>query len=350
MSIIDFQNKQVSRLKLPEITDVNLITQSIDPVTSEGTCVYCPQDKKMYYSNSTAWITDLGLPEELTVVAPTVATDTNVLNISAGTIKAQFATTGLPGVLSAGAQNISGVKTWEDDVIAPRYQCNDTNIRVGNSSLTSTATTCIGLGNNCMQNATGNNNVGIGFECGKNISSGSENILVGAGTGFTIADGSNNIIIGNNLNGSTPGGINNNLVIGGTQTYCIVRGIRGITTFSPSAIPVLISSQGQLGTASSRRELKENISLIDEEFNHNIIMGLRANRFSMKSDESHRLTYGLIVDEVQLVEPDLISCNCEGDAETVMYQHIPILLLAEIQRLNKIVDNLIVRINILENK
>ena len=564
MSIIDFQNKQIQKLTLPHITSVNTINQSIDPISNEGTCVYSPQDNKMYFSNGTAWITDLGLPDELTVVAPTTATDSQVLNISAGTIKAQFATTGLPGVLSSGVQNISGVKTWLDEMIAPRYRCNDTNIRIGNGVLNDPAATlscaignssqgsstgqqntslgnnslqflttgiynnCIGVssgneittgtrnclfgvntnggntssvcafGTDCLSantasylcayggsslksntsgtancafgytsmfsnitgsnnssfgyssmsqnlgsdntafgsqslkdnisgnsntcvgayagtnnladantcvgayallsnttgisndaygfeslysNTTGNQNTAVGFRAlklnltggnnvaigsyvlekslsnnntaighvsGQNLTTGNSNVFVGTQAGQSITTGSNNILIGVGVTGSAAA-LSNAIEIGLSQTTCNIKGIRGVTT-ATAAINVLVSTTGQLGTVSSRRELKENISLIDETYNHNVVMGLRANRFSMKSDESHLLTYGLIVDEVAEVEPDLVALDMDGNQETVYYNSIPILLLAEIQRLNKIIDGLSARILLLENK
>lgn len=52
----------------------------------------------------------------------------------------------------------------------------------------------------------------------------------------------------------------------------------------------------------------------------------------MKSDETKRLTYGLIVDEVLPICPDIIADNNAKQPETIMYQHIPLLILKQTQK------------------
>ena len=45
----------------------------------------------------------------------------------------------------------------------------------------------------------------------------------------------------------------------GTQTKTLIAGVRGFTTGAADAIPVVIDSNGQLGTVSSSRRFKEDI-------------------------------------------------------------------------------------------
>lgn len=51
---------------------------------------------------------------------------------------------------------------------------------------------------------------------------------------------------------------------GGENFTCRIKNIRVVTTITNDAIPVLISSSGQLGTTSSRRDLKTEIALMDD--------------------------------------------------------------------------------------
>lgn len=101
---------------------------------------------------------------------------------------------------------------------------------------------------------TGINNVALGASTGS-ITSGASNTLIGVGAGFNYASSeSSNICIGSGTNGTVTE--SNALRIGsGTGTAnsqinkTFIAGIRGITTGISNAIPVVIDSNGQLGTA-----------------------------------------------------------------------------------------------------
>lgn len=100
---------------------------------------------------------------------------------------------------------------------------------------------------------TGNSNVALGFSAGS-MTTGSFNTLLGVGTGFNYTGAeSSNICIGSGTSGTVAE--SNALRIGsatGTGTGQInktfIAGIRGITTGISNAIPVVIDSNGQLGT------------------------------------------------------------------------------------------------------
>ncbi len=102
---------------------------------------------------------------------------------------------------------------------------------------------------------TGIANSGFGNSTGVAITTGSYNTLVGlnAGNAYTTSE-SSNICIGYNVTGTIA--TSNTLTIGagtGTGTgqinKTIISGIRGITTTNNNALPVVIDSAGQLGTA-----------------------------------------------------------------------------------------------------
>lgn len=177
----------------------------------------------------------------------------------------------------------------------------------------------------------------------------SSNIALGAGALANRTTGTNNIAIGNLAANSVAGVGSNNIHIGstgsagdsavvrigtaGTQTSFFAAGIRGVTTGSNDAIPVMIDSSGQLGTVSSSRRFKEDIQDMGDASRD--LMRLRPVTFRYKqpfSDGSKPVQYGLIAEEVAEIYPDLIARSADGEIETVKYQVLDSMLLNEFQR------------------
>lgn len=221
------------------------------------------------------------------------------------------------------------------------------NVCVGHNSLMNSNSTSglVAVGNTTlMANTSGARSTAIGYDALIANTTGDDNIALGyqSGTGVTTAD--NTINIG-------AAGVNTSARIqlgtGGTHTTCFIAGVRGSTTANANAIPVLIDSAHQLGTASSLRSKKENISDVDLDTNHNVIMQLKPRRFSYITNASAAAdNYGLIVDEVG--HSDLIASDSDGNPETIYYNYIPIINLAEIQRLNAVIADLTNRLTALE--
>src|SRR5262249_8619289 len=88
-------------------------------------------------------------------------------------------------------------------------------------------------------------------------SHGDDNSPDGSLGGSSITSGSDNIDIGNQGASIDSGRIR--IGTGGTHTSFFVAGVRGVTTNLDNAVPVLIASNGQLGTVSSSRRFKEDI-------------------------------------------------------------------------------------------
>ena len=100
---------------------------------------------------------------------------------------------------------------------------------------------------------------------------------------------------------------------------------------------MVIDSAGQLGTMSSSRILKDNITPLGDVKNR--IANLKSSKFSFKSDPSNTLTYGLIVDECKQVIPDIVvPLNGNDGLETIQYHLLPIIMLKELQRLQILTD------------
>jgi hypothetical protein len=106
-----------------------------------------------------------------------------------------------------------------------------------------------------------------------------------------------------------------------------IGNIYGVTTLSGTTLPVLISDQGQLGTASSSRRFKKDIKPMERASES--ILALRPVTFHYKSDQSNTPQFGLIAEEVAEVNPDLVARDKNGEIYTVRYDQINAMLLNE---------------------
>lgn len=117
------------------------------------------------------------------------------------------------------------------------------------------------------------------------------------------------------------------------QTRFFVTGIRGITTGNNDAIPVVIDSNGQLGTVNSSGRFKEDIR--DMGTASSDLLRLRPVTFRYQkpfADGSKPIQYGLIAEEVAEVYPDLVARSANGQIESVKYQVLDSMLLNELQK------------------
>ncbi len=109
--------------------------------------------------------------------------------------------------------------------------------------------------------------------------------------------------------------------------------MRGVTTGANNAIPVVIDSNGQLGTVSSSRRFKEDIQDMGEASSG--LLRLRPVSFHYQKafdDGSKPIQYGLIAEEVEEVYPDLVAHSADGQIESVKYQVLDSMLLNELQK------------------
>jgi hypothetical protein len=210
---------------------------------------------------------------------------------------------------------------------------------------------------NAMEsNTVGNSNTAIGFNALLNVSKtacgylrlGSNAAGVGNTAGGDQAllantNGDNNIAIGLNAAIEVTDSNSDNILRIGTQgtnpvnqTSCFAAGIRGVTTGNNDAIPVVIDSNGQLGTLSSSQRFKEDIRDMDTVSSG--LMRLRPVTFRYQkpfADGSKPIQYGLIAEEVADVYPDLVAHSANGQIETVKYQVLDSMLLNELQKEHK---------------
>jgi hypothetical protein len=183
--------------------------------------------------------------------------------------------------------------------------------------------------NALISNMTGSNNIAIGFSAATNVASGN----------------SNNIHIGN----SGASGDSATIKIGtlGTQTSVFIAGISGATSSGGAA--VFVNSNGQLGTVTSSRRFKEQITDMGE--TSSMLFQLRPVNFFYKpeyDDGSHLLQYGLIAEEVEKIYPEMVAYDGDGQILTVKYQMLAPMLLNEVQKQNAQIQKLQDRLAALE--
>ena len=183
-------------------------------------------------------------------------------------------------------------------------------------------------------NTIGNSNTANGVNALQHNTRGTNNVALGVNAGQNLTTGSNNIDIAN----AGVAGESNTIRIGRVQTRAFIDGIRGAITGMPDAVPVVIDSAGQLGTASSSRRFKKEIKPMDKA--SEAILALKPVTFHYRTDKTNRPEFGLIAEEVAEVNPDLVVCDTNGEIYTVRYDAVNAMLLNEFLKEHRKVEEL----------
>jgi hypothetical protein len=183
--------------------------------------------------------------------------------------------------------------------------------------------TAVGL-NTLRANTMGDNNTAVGSYALAGNTSGGFNIAVGRFAGFNVNTANNVICIG--------------LAGADVSDTCFIANIRETATQNNNAIPVVVDTAGQLGTVSSSRQFKKQIKPMDNA--SEAILALEPVTFSYKSDNTNRLEFGLIAEDVAQVNPDLIVRNEKGEIYTVRYDAVNAMLLNEFLKEHRTVNEL----------
>ena len=177
------------------------------------------------------------------------------------------------------------------------------NNRVGNRN---TATGAWALSSAVSRSDTGNDNIALGYRAGQNLTIGNNNIDIGnqgvAGESGTIRIGSSN------------------------QTQTFIAGISGAVV---TGAAVNVNAAGQLGTAPSSKRFKEDIKPIDKTSEALFALTPVAFRYKREIDPTGRSHFGLVAEDVEKVNPDLVVRDKEGKPYTVRYDQVNAMLLNE---------------------
>ncbi len=171
---------------------------------------------------------------------------------------------------------------------------------------------------------TGSNNTAEGFQALES-STGSNNIALGSNAGINLTTGSNNIDIG----ARGVAGESNTIRIGtlGVQKTTYMRGISGATVVS--GVTVIIDTNGHLGTTTSSERFKEAIKPMDKASEAILALKPVTFRYKHELDPDGIPQFGLIAEQVEKVNPDLVARDADGKVYTVRYEAVNAMLLNE---------------------
>jgi trimeric autotransporter adhesin len=166
-------------------------------------------------------------------------------------------------------------------------------------------------------NTAGNGNIAIGGGAGTNIRTGSGNIDIGNGG---MADESDTIRIGDAFN-----------------VACFIRGIHDAVV---PGTGVVVSLSGQLGVRPSSAGFKGDIKPMDRA--SEAILALKPVTFSYKKeiDPAGAAQFGLVAEDVEALNPDLVVRDKEGKPYSVRYDQINAMLLNEFLKEHRKVEKL----------
>jgi hypothetical protein len=117
-----------------------------------------------------------------------------------------------------------------------------------------------------------------------------------------------------------------------------IGNIYNTTTISGTALPLIVSDQGQLGTTPSSRRFKKEIKPMDKASES--VLALKPVTFQYKSDKTNTPQFGLVAEEVAAVNPDLVVRDKNGDIYSVRYDAVNAMLLSEFLKENRKVEKL----------
>jgi hypothetical protein len=198
-------------------------------------------------------------------------------------------------------------------------------------------------------NTAGTENTAVGAGAMESGDGGSNNTAVGFLAGVSIT-GSGNTFIGSNAGTIPPatGEYNNTILLGhlgdddanDPDGRAYIGNVRDVATGNADAVPVLIDSDGQLGTINSSRRFKTDIKPMDQ--TSEAILALKPVTFHYKDGDTKKAKqtpqYGLIAEDVAAVNPDLIVRDKDGAIYSVRYDAVNVMLLNEFLKEHKKVE------------
>src|SRR5260370_14121818 len=162
---------------------------------------------------------------------------------------------------------------------------------------------------------TGHSNTAIGGNALESNKFGSSNIAVGAFAGANIK-GRNNLDIGNRGKEND----SNTIRIGTTslQNSTFIAGISGVTVADGGG--VIVDTHGHLGTVVSSKRYKDSIQQMDKA--SAAILSLKPVKFRYKKelDPDGIPQFGLVAEQVEKVNPDLVARDGQGKPYTGAYE------------------------------
>jgi hypothetical protein len=183
------------------------------------------------------------------------------------------------------------------------------------------------------KNVTGFFNTACGYQSLFNMTGGVGNIALGSSAGVNLVTGANDIYIGN----AGAAQEDKTIRVGNVQTRTFVAGISGVAVTGPA---VHVSGSGQLGIVPSSERFKVAIKPMDR--SSESILNLKPVSFHYKEDldPAKIPQFGLVAEEVEKVNPDLVIHDDSGKPFTVRYEAVNAMLLNEFLKEHRKVEEL----------
>jgi hypothetical protein len=166
-----------------------------------------------------------------------------------------------------------------------------------------------------LNSTTGGGNTAVGAIALSNNTTGITNTALGFNAGFNVTTADNVIVIGTNVGGQN------------VDHSCFIGEIFGQTSSGGTA--VFIDSNGRLGTATSSRRFKEGIKPMEQASEALFALKPVAFRYKKQIDPAGTPQLGLVAEDVEKVNPDLVVRDKEGKPYSVRYDQVNAMLLNE---------------------
>jgi hypothetical protein len=186
-----------------------------------------------------------------------------------------------------------------------------------------------------LSNTTGVANTAIGVSALVFNTTGGSNIGLGQSAGINLTTGNNNIDIGNPGVAGDSGKIRIGTV---THQNTFIAGIYGVTV--AKGIGVVVDPNGQLGTKGSSERLKADIRPMEKASEAIHALKPVTFRYKQELDPEGIPQFGLVAEEVEKVNPDLVARDAEGKVYTVRYEAVNAMLLNEFLKEHRTVQEL----------
>ena len=174
-------------------------------------------------------------------------------------------------------------------------------------------------------NTDGDNNTAIGSGA-LSDATGMQNTALGFGAGSGVATANNVICIGSGVGGEN------------VSQSCYIGNIFNATSSSGSA--VFVNATGKLGTITSSRRFKEKIKPMDQVSKALFALKPVSFRYKKEIDPAGTSQLGLVAEDVEKVNPDLVVRDKEGKAYSVRYDQVNAMLLNEFLKEHRKVEQM----------
>ena len=178
-----------------------------------------------------------------------------------------------------------------------------------------------------FNNTTGIHNTAIGYFASINQTTGGNNVALGFNAGLLQTTGSDNVYIGANMFG-----------VAGESNACYIKSIFSHTT--ASGVPVFINSNNKLGTTTSSKRFKEEVKAMDKSSEALFALNPVTFRYKKEVDPTATSQFGLVAEDVEKVNPDLVVRDQEGKPYSVRYDQVNAMLLNEFLKEHRKVQKL----------